>query len=381
MNDATSPRPHDDAPRAPAGVSVHRAVAVGGAYAWRLLAIGVLVAAALWLTGQLLVVVIPLAIAALLSRALSPVSSRLRKRGAKPALAASATVLAFVVVVAAAMGFVGWAVAGELDELGPTLSRGVDDLTDWLVDDSPFEVTRDDVERWRAEAGDALSSFIRSGGGGSALSGAVLVGELVVGTLLALIVTFFFLKDGRRFVDRAVLVAPASRRSLTRRALERAWEAAGGYLRGAAGLGIVESIIIGITLLLVGAKLVAAVMLITFLAAFVPIVGAITAGVIAVLVALVTAGTVPALIVAAVAIVVQQIDNEVLAPVIYGRAVRLHPLVVLLGIAAGGSLFGLVGTVFAVPVLAVTLNAFDELRRDRAGAPTAAADRDTAVPV
>ena len=379
MNDATSPPPHDDAPRAPAGISVHRAVAVGGAYAWRLLAIAALVVAALWLTGQLLVVVIPLAVGALLSRALSPVSSRLRQRGAKPALAATATVLAFLVVVIAAMSFVGWAVAGELDELGPTLSRGVDDLTDWLVEDSPFEVTRDDVERWRAEAGDALSSFIRSGGGGSALSGAVLVGELVVGTLLAVIVTFFFLKDGRRFVDHGLRVVPEPRRAVTGRALERAWEAAGGYLRGAAALGIVESIIIGVTSLLVGADLVAAVMVVTFLAAFVPIVGAIAAGIIAVLVALVTAGAVPALIVAAVAIVVQQLDNDLLAPVIYGRAVRLHPLVVLLGIAAGGALFGIVGTVFAVPVLAVTLNAFDEVRSDRAAAATA--NRDTAVPV
>ena len=107
-------------------------------------------------------------------------------------------------------------------------------------------------------------------------------------------------------------------------------------------------------------------MVLTFLAAFVPIVGAVAAGVAAVLVALVTAGTVPALIVAAVALVVQQLDNELLAPLIYGRAVQLHPLVVLLGIAAGGSLFGLVGTFFAVPVLAVGLNALDEVRRDRA---------------
>ena len=103
-------------------------------------------------------------------------------------------------------------------------------------------------------------------------------------------------------------------------------------------------------------------MVLTVLAAFVPIVGAIVAGTIASLVALVTAGAVPALIVAAVALVVQQLDNELLAPVIYGRAVQLHPLVVLLGIAAGGSLFGVVGTFLAVPVLAVTINAADELR-------------------
>ena len=121
---------------------------------------------------------------------------------------------------------------------------------------------------------------------------------------------------------------------------------------------------IGITLLLVGSSLVVPVMIITFLAAFVPIVGAVFAGVVATLVALATAGTIPALIVAGVAIVVQQLDNDLLAPVIYGRAIRLHPLVILLGIAAGGALFGFVGTFFAVPFLAVALNGLDELRRD-----------------
>ena len=132
--------------------------------------------------------------------------------------------------------------------------------------------------------------------------------------------------------------------------------------------------IIGVTSLLVGANLVVPVMVVTFLAAFVPIVGAVAAGVVAVLVALVTAGPVPALIVAAVAIVVQQLDNDLLAPVIYGRTLRLHPLVILLGIAAGGSLFGLVGTVFAVPVLAVVLNAAGEVR-DALANRTASADR------
>ena len=271
------------------------------------------------------------------------------------------TLFGFLVVIVAAVGFVGWAVAGELDDLGSTLSEGVDDITDWLVDDSPFNVTRDDVERWREQAGDALSTFVGSGDG-AVLSGAIVAGEIVVGALLALIVTFFFLRDGRRFVSRAIDLLPATSRTTARRACLRAWDATGGYLRGAAILGLVEAIIIGVTSLLVGADLVVAVMVVTFLAAFVPIVGAVAAGVVATLVALVTAGNVPALIVAAVAIAVQQLDNDLLAPVIYGRALRLHPLVILLGIAAGGSLFGFVGTVFAVPVLAVALNVASELR-------------------
>ncbi len=207
----------------------------------------------------------------------------------------------------------------------------------------------------------ALKSAVSAGGGGVA-SGAVLAVELVAGSILSLIITFFLLKDGHRWFHRFVGAFPAERRDVVGRSFRRGWDAAGGYLKGAAILGVVEALAIGLTLALVGAGLVLPVMLITFLAAFVPIVGAVLAGVIAVLVALVTAGTVPALIVAVVAVVVQQLDNDLLAPVVYGRAIRLHPLVILLGIAAGGALFGFVGTFFAVPFLAVTLNALDEAR-------------------
>jgi predicted PurR-regulated permease PerM len=360
------PVPGGDA-RAPErrSTSVHPAIAITAAYAWRLLVIGLLVFAALWVAAKLLLVLVPLGVAGLLTRALWPVSQRLRDRGLRPGLAAAAAVLGFVIVISGALGLVGWAVAGEFDEVQPTLSQGLDDISDWLVEDSPFDVSRAEVDRWRAEAGDAVGAYLRSGGGGSAEERAVLAGEVILGVLLSIVVTFFFLKDGSRMVDRFVRWMPMPRRALARRALGRAWGAAGGYLRAAALLGLVEAIVIGAALLIVGADLVAPTMLLTFLAAFVPIVGAIAAGLVAVLVALVTAGTGAALIVALVALVVQQLDNDVLAPVIYGRAVRMHPLVVLLGITAGGALFGLVGTVFAVPVLAVVLNATDEVRRSR----------------
>jgi predicted PurR-regulated permease PerM len=126
-------------------------------------------------------------------------------------------------------------------------------------------------------------------------------------------------------------------------------------------LGLVESVIIGITLFAVGGGLVAPVMVLTFAAAFIPIIGAIAAGVVATLVALVTGGTVPALIVAVVALVVQQLDNDLLAPIIYGRSLSLHPVAVLLSVVAGGALFGIPGTVLAVPLVAVTVNVTKEL--------------------
>ncbi|MDQ3470689.1 MAG: AI-2E family transporter [Actinomycetota bacterium] len=340
---------------------IHPVVERVGAYAWRLVAIGLAVAGIVWLTGELLVVVVPIAVAALLARALDPVASRLCRRGWKPALAAAVTLVAFLVVLFGVLGLAGATVARELDELGPTLSEGLDDLTDWLVEDSPFDVSRADVARWRDEAGETLSGFLGSGNE-TVVTGATIAAEVVVGSLLMLIIAFFFLKEGRTMVNAGVRAFDPQRRDVARRAAGRAWSALGGYLQGAALLGVVEAVAIGVTLILVGSSLVAPVILVTFLAAFVPIVGAVAAGIVAVLVALATAGTVPALIVAAVVIVVQQLDNDLLAPVIYGRALRLHPLVILLGIAAGGSLFGFVGTIFAVPFLAVTLNVLDEVR-------------------
>jgi len=193
-------------------------------------------------------------------------------------------------------------------------------------------------------------------------SSALIAVEFVAGSLLALIVTFFLIKDRDTFVGLGLRTVGRERRPTLRALGERAWSTLGGYLRGVALLGIVEAAIIGTAVWIVGGRLVAAVAVVTLLGAFVPIVGAVVAGVVAVLVTLVTAGTTPALIIAVVAIVVQQLDNDLLAPVIYGRSLRLHPLVILLGIASGSALFGFVGALLAVPVLSVVINVIDEAR-------------------
>jgi len=251
---------------------------------------------------------LPVAVAVLLARALSPVGGWLRRRGLRPALAAAVTVLGFLVVLGSIVIAVGASVVSEFDQLGPTLAEAVDDLENWLVEDGPFELDRADVDRWREQAGDALSNFASSSEG-SVVSGALIAGEVVVGIVLAIIVTFFFVKDGRRMHDAFVLNFAPDKRDLVRRMLARAWAALGGYLRGAALLGVVESIAIGIALLTVGADLVVPVMALTVLGAFVPLVGAVA------------------------------------------------------------SLFGLVGTFLAVPVIAVVLNMADESRHDRRPAP------------
>jgi predicted PurR-regulated permease PerM len=355
---STSAQPADARPVTP---EVNRRIRWAAAYSWRLLVIAAVAYGALWLVGELLLVALPIAVALLLTRALLGPAKWLERRGLPPALAATVTLLGFIVVISGLISTVGASVASEVSELGPTLSQGVDDIETWLIEDSPFDLDAERLDELRTQAGERLGS-IASSASGSFASGAVVAFEIVTGAFLSLVITFFLLKD-RALMKRLVLrMAPRKRRPDVAAMGARAWDTLGGYLRGVALLGITEAIVIGGAVWLVGGNLAGAVVVVTILGAFVPIVGAIATGIIAVLVTLVTAGLTPALIVAAVALVVQQLDNELLAPWIYGKSLQLHPLVILLGITAGTTLFGIVGALLAVPLIAVVLNAIDEAR-------------------
>ena len=360
---------HDQPRPAPAprpGPAVPVALERAAAWSWRLLVVGAAAVAVLTLLGRLRLVLFPLVLTLLVTRVLASPARWLRRRRWPAALAAAVAVVGFLALVAAAFSVVGTLVADEAGDLGPTLGDAVDDVERWLVEDSPFDVSREDVARFRADLGDTVRSSAGSSGG-AVVSGAVAVAEGVLGVVLALILTFFALKDGDRFVGWGRRLVPDDRREVAGVMAARAWETVGGYLRGAALLGFVEGVVIGITLALVGAKLAAPVALLTFITAFVPFVGAIVAGVVAVLVALATGGVDAAVVVAVVAVVVQQFDNDVLAPVVYGRALNLHPVAVLLAITAGGALFGLAGSILAVPVTAVVVNAAGAARDHRDG--------------
>lgn len=353
-------------PFKPSGAAreVHPTLVLAAAYGWRILVVAGVVVGAVWLLGQLWVVVMALVIAALLARALDHPTRWLRSKGARPALAAALSIGGLLLALGLAGAIIVPLVVDEVDELGPTLTSAVDDVEDWLVDDSPFDVSRQDIDDLRQEAADALGRAARASST-SLASGALAALEAVLGIFLSLITAFFILKDGPRFQHWVLSRFPDEREALARRLAARSWTTLGGYLKGAAILGVVEGAIIGITLALVGASLAIPVALITFAAAFVPIFGAIVAGAVATLVALATAGFVPAIIVLSVAIVVQQVDNELLAPVIYGKALELHPLVILFAVVVGGALFGIGGTLLAVPFTAVVLNVWSEAERFR----------------
>ena len=316
-------------------------------------------------------VFLPLVIALLVARILAAPAARLRALGWRPGLVAAVTLLGFLVALGVTFTLLGLAVGDEAEDLGPTITDAVDDVEEWLVDDAPVEISRADIEQYREDFRDAVRAGARSSSG-SIVSGAVVVGEVALSLIIGLIVTFFAIKDGDRFVRWVQRQFPQDRQELVGRLGARAWRTLGGYLRGAAALGIVEGTIIGLAVALTGGRLAIPVGVFTFLMAFIPILGAIAAGAMAVLVALATGGTTAALIVLVVVIVVQQLDNDLLAPLVYGRSLELHPVIVLLAVAGGGALFGLPGTLLAVPVTAVGLNVLAEARRAPAEVPVEA---------
>ena len=356
-------------PRAPRIESrdprVHPLVDRIGVTAWRLVGIGIVFLAAVWLLSRLWVVVLAIAIATLFSRAMNPAAVWLRRRGLKPALVAAVVLLGFALLMAGIIAALVPAIAAEFEDLGPTIEQSLDDLEDWLVEDSPFDVSRADVQDFRDQADERVSEVFSSTESSSVVNGATVAFEVFTALILSFFTSFFILKDGERFGRWLTTFVPQDHQPLAVRLARRAWWTLGGYLRGAAVLGIVEGVAIGLTVWLAGGTLAVPVAVITFFAAFIPFAGALVAGAIAVLVTLVTGGIGGALIVLVVAVVIQQLDNDLLAPFIYGKGLELHPLVVLFALAGGSALLGPVGALFAVPLSAMVINVVAEVRMAR----------------
>jgi predicted PurR-regulated permease PerM len=353
----TSSRPGRHADR----YRVNPLVVQAGGYAWRLIAIGIVAWALLQLLTALWVLVLAATVAVLLGRALDPVANLLRRWRWPPALVAATTLIGFLVAMAGILALLVPAIVEEFSDLGPTIEDAVDSVEDWLVDDSPFDISRQDIDDLRDEAGQRAASLLESQGG-AVVSGTVVAFEVITGLVLALIATFFLLKDGGRFGGWLVSLLPERNRVLATRLAARSWQTLGGYLKGSATLGVIEGLIIGLTVAIVGGSLAVPVGVITFFAAFLPFAGAVLAGAVAVLVTLVTAGLGGALVVLVVAVAVQQFDNDLLAPIVFGRNLQLHPLIVLGAIVAGTTLFGPFGAVLAVPVTAVAINVLADWR-------------------
>jgi predicted PurR-regulated permease PerM len=270
-------------------------------------------------------------------------------------------VLVLAAAVAALAGVISWLVpnfADQVDELRGSVEQGIRDVETWVEDRFGLSLR---------EAADQLAGGADGAGiGDRVISGAVLVGEIFAGILLVVVLTFFVVRDGPRFARSAVRWFPEGRRDLAAAIGRRSWRVIGGYLRGVMITGVVDAVVIGIGLALIGVPLVLSLMVLTFFGAFFPLIGAVLAGAVAVLVALVANGVTDALFTLALVIAVQQLEGDVVAPLVLGRALSLHPVVILLALTIGAIVAGIVGAAFAVPIAAVIRGAYDEIHGENA---------------
>ena len=346
-------------------VTVPRWLDVGASWGWRLLVL----AAAATLIGfvviQIKLVVIPLVIALFVAALLMPLVDRIDARTPLPRTAATLLVLA--AAVAAVAGVIWWLVpnfADQVDELRGSVDQGIRDVETWVEDTFGLSL--------REAAGQLSGGTDGAGIGDRVISGAVLVGEIVAGLLLVIVLTFFVVRDGPRFARHSVRWFPEDRRDLAAAIGRRSWTVIGSYLRGVMITGVVDAVVIGIGLALIGVPLVLSLMVLTFFGAFFPLIGAVVAGAVAVLVALVANGVTDALLVLAVVVAVQQLEGDVVAPLVLGRTLSLHPVVILLALTIGAIVGGIVGAAFAVPIAAVIRGAFDEVGRSKTSSEDAA---------
>lgn len=298
---------------------------------------------------QLTLLVIPVLIALILAAAASPLMRLWARLGFPRMLAAWVTLIGGILVLGGVVTAIVFAVRSQWSDLAESAVAGFDDLVDW-VQTLPLPLDGSLVEQIRDWAVTLVTS---AQFGSSAVAGVSQAAEFVTGLLLLVVVLFFFLKDGDRIWAFFLRPYKGERLERGRRIGSTAVTVLGGYIRGTAVIAFVDAVFIGIGLAILQVPLALPLAVIVFLGAFIPLVGATVAGILAALVALVANGPIVALIVIAIVIAVNQIEGDLLQPVVMAQALKLHPLVILASLTAGTILGGIVGAVLAVPLAAV----------------------------
>lgn len=301
--------------------------------------------------AHLRVVVLPIIIALLLTSLLLPLVKQLRKRGVPDGAAAGLVLVAGIALIATVIALILPSMVHQFSELGTQVRQGIDKAGTVLAD-PPFNLSEQEI---RDRIDEGMKSLRKNSGtiGSGVAQGAVVLGEFLTGLIITVLLTFFFLKDGDRIWNWIVSLSGERRSVPVQEIASRSFTALAGYVRGIAMVGLVDSVLIGIALVAIGVPLVIPLMILTFLGAFLPLIGAFSAGLAAVLIALVSNGLVPALIVLAVCVAVQQLEGHLLYPVLMSRAVNLHPVAIIIGLATGGILAGVIGIFLAVPIASV----------------------------
>jgi predicted PurR-regulated permease PerM len=324
-----------------------------------------------WAVGHLWMVFFPISLALLVATVLSPPVSWLRRHRVPSALAAALVMLGFLGVVVTTIALLTPQVAGQAPAIASEASNGLQRVRDWLTD-GPLQLSEGQITRAIAAVQDRLqdSAAAISSGIFSTISAAT---NAVINLVLVLMLSFFFIKDGHRFLPWLATLGGRRAGEHVTELLGRVWNTLGGFIRTQGLVALIDAIIIGTGLAILGVPLAIPLAVITFFGGFIPIIGAFASGILAVLVTLVTNDFQDAVIAALIVVAVQQIEGNVLSPWLQGKNMNLHAGVVLMSVTAGGTLFGVTGAFLAVPVAAAAAELFRYLNEqvDRAVDPDA----------
>jgi len=357
--------------------AVPRGLRLAAAWSWRLLLVAAVIAVIGLVAVRLSEVVMPLFAAFLLTAALEPLNRWLVSKRWPGWLAALVCVLFLVIVVGGLLSLVTAQIVTQAPELGKQLAAGFQELLGWL-NSGPLHLSTDQVTAWMNNLGDLVGQQGSNIAGFLAAAGGT-IGRFVTGAILALFALFFFLKDGRRFARTVLGWIPSRVQRRVGGAAVNGWSSMVSYVRAAVAVAAMDAFGVGLGAVLLGSSLWVAIMALTFVCAFVPMLGALVAGGVGVLVVLATLGWIKALIMLGVFVVVLEVEVHVGQPLLMGRAVDIHPLVVLVSIAIGLTLAGIPGGVFAIPLVALVNGVITEVTRART-APAAASPSPAAAP-
>ncbi|MFI5506493.1 AI-2E family transporter [Mycobacterium sp. NPDC051804] len=348
------------------------------AWSWRLLVIGIAVFAVLWVVKRLELIVVPVALATMIAALLLPAVDFFDRIGVPRGLAVALMLLSGFAVVGGILTFVISQFIEGVPALAEQVGHSIEGLGNWLAN-SPLHVGNEQIEQVRESALEALRNNQEKVTSG-ALSTASTLTEIVTGALLVLFTLIFLLHGGRNIFGFVTKIFPENVQPRVRDAGRAGFRSLIGYVRATFLVALVDAVGIGTGLAIMGVPLALPLASLVFLGAFIPLVGAVVAGFLAVVVALIAKGVIYALITLGLIIAVQQLEGHVLQPLVMGRAVSIHPLAVVLAIAAGGVMAGIVGALLAVPAVAFLNSATRVLlARDPAAEEAAQADGDEPV--
>ena len=333
----------------------------GAAWSWRLLVLALAIYLTTRVLGVLYIVVVPCIAALLLTALLQPLAARLRRAGLPRLAATWATLLIAAAVLGGLAALVATRASADYPSLVAEARHTTTQVESWLSG-PPFHVKNSNVQKFLNDIPSYLSKH-KSLVEGTVVTGGKIAAEFFGGLVLMLFVTFFLIKDGERIWTWLLGALRTESAERVNRAGHAAWLAVVYYMRGTVAVAAIHAIVIGLVLWIMGVPLALPLAVLVFLAAFVPLVGLLAAGALAIVVTLATKGWLDAVILLGILIVEDQLEAHLLQPQVVGRVIRLHPLAVILSLAVGGVLAGIAGAVVAVPIVAVITRAVPELRR------------------